>query len=350
MSRSLYRNRRAASIENDRLRVTVLEEGGHIAEFFDKRTNINPLWTPAWPSIEPSTFDARIHEATYGQGAEARLLAGIMGHNVCLDFFGAPSDAEAEAGLTVHGEASVVPYSIDVSTGTVTLRADLPVAQLSFERQITLDGRAVRIAETIENHAACDRPIGWTQHVTLGPPFLEKGATVFRASAVRSQVLDATFGADGHLQPGAEFDWPLAPARTGGPVDLQVFTSADRSSAYTTHLMDPRRPHAWFLAFSPRARIAFGYIWQQADFPWLGIWEENASRQSPPWKGRTLTRGMEFGVSPFPESRRQMIDRGELFGVPGYRWVPARGRLRAEYWAVALEADATPEVLHWPGC
>jgi hypothetical protein len=30
-----YRGRRAAVVENDDLRVTVLEEGGHIAEFFD---------------------------------------------------------------------------------------------------------------------------------------------------------------------------------------------------------------------------------------------------------------------------------------------------------------------------
>ena len=28
-----------------------------------------------------------------------------------------------------------------------------------------------------------------------------------------------------------------------------------------------------------------------------------------PWNGQTLTCGMEFGVSPFPESRREMIER-----------------------------------------
>ena len=57
----VYRDRRAAAIENADLRVTVLEEGGHIAELFDKRTDLNPLWTPPWPSIEPSTFDPSVH-------------------------------------------------------------------------------------------------------------------------------------------------------------------------------------------------------------------------------------------------------------------------------------------------
>src|SRR5262245_63279294 len=103
-----YRGRRAATIENADLRVTVLAEGGHIAEIFDKETAINPLWVPTWPSIEPSAYDAPVHRATYGDGSDAKLLAAIMGHNVCLDVFGGPSDEEAAAGLTAHGEAPVV--------------------------------------------------------------------------------------------------------------------------------------------------------------------------------------------------------------------------------------------------
>ncbi len=43
------------------------------------------------------------------------LLAGIMGHNLCVDIFGGPSDAEAAAGMTPHGEASVVRYELNVS-------------------------------------------------------------------------------------------------------------------------------------------------------------------------------------------------------------------------------------------
>ena len=35
-----YRGRRAATIENGQLRVTVLREGGHIAEIFDKEAGV----------------------------------------------------------------------------------------------------------------------------------------------------------------------------------------------------------------------------------------------------------------------------------------------------------------------
>ena len=112
--------------------------------------------------------------------------------------------------------------------------------------------------------------------------------------------------------------------------------------------MDPRHEHASFLAYTPALGLAFGYVWRRADFPWMGIWEENASRSHAPWNGATLTRGMEFGVSPFPESRREMIERGRLFGAPTFRWIPAAARVSVEYWIVARAADAVPETLEWP--
>src|SRR5882724_13353242 len=133
MTEVTYRGRRAVQFENQLLRVTVLVEGGHVAEIFHKRTGVNPLWTPPWPSIEPSTYD-RARHPEYGADAESKLLAGIMGHNLCLDLFGTPSEAEAAAGMTVHGEASTAAYEIASRPYELTARADLPIAGLSFER------------------------------------------------------------------------------------------------------------------------------------------------------------------------------------------------------------------------
>jgi hypothetical protein len=343
----IYRDRRAALIENDDVRLIVLEEGGHIAEVFDKRAGVNPLWTPPWPSIEPSAFDARVH-TSYGNGADARLLAGLMGHNLCLDIFGVPSAEEAAAGLTAHGEASIARYDIDIDGQAMTMRAKLPLAELAIERRIELHGRAVRIHETAVNLAGIDRPVGWTEHITLGPPFLQKGVTEFRVSAAQSKVYEGDFGVADYLCRGAEFGWPHAPRVDGGTADLRCFTSADTSSAYTAHLMDTTRDDAFFVAFSPPIRLAFGCVWRRSDFPWMGIWEENHSRAASPWNSRTLTRGMEFGVSPFPESRRQMVDRGALFGTRTYRWLPAKGRATVEYWALTLTVERVPETLEWP--
>jgi len=350
MPQTIYRGRRAASIENDDLRVVVLKEGCHIAEVFDKRAEVNPLWTPPWPSIEPSEYDPEKH-SIYGGGSDAKLLAGIMGHNICLDLFGGPAAEEFAAGMTAHGEGPVVSYEIQESTAGLNLSAELPLGQMRFERRISLHGRRIRIREKVESLCAFDRPIGWTQHVTLGPPFLQKGQNRFSSSGTRSKVFETKFGVADYLKGGAEFDWPLAPLADPGIesyADLTVFHGLPMSSAYTAHLMDPNREHAFVAAFSPAYKLTFACVWKRLNFPWMGIWEENHSRIHSPWNGQTLARGMEFGISPMPESRREMVERGRLFGTRTYGWLPAKGRLEAEYWILTMGTDTIPETIAWP--
>ena len=326
-------HRRQVHLENDRLRLTLLPGGGHIAAAEWKETGLSPLWDPPWETMEPSRYDARSHPQ-YGQGPEARLLSGIAGHSLCFDIFGVPSDAEAAAGLGVHGEGSAADWEVDSGAGWVKLRAEFPLAAMRFERRLELaagSGR-VDISETATNLAGTDRAVGWTQHVTLGPPFLEQGETLFEASATRSKVLDGAFapGAD-RFAAGAEFDWPLAPLAAGGWGDMRRAAREEASGAYTAHLMDPAREESFFAAYHPGSEMLFGYTWQRSDFPWLGIWEENRSRAHKPWNRRTLARGMEFGASPFPETRREALQRGRLFGEKTIGWVPARSSARADY-------------------
>jgi hypothetical protein len=342
-----FMGRQATRLESEILRVTVLQEGGHIAELFDKRAGISPLWIPPWPSIEPSDFE-KAKPGPYGTGDDAKLLAGIMGHNLCLDLFGGPSPDESAAGFTVHGEASVNRYDVTESDGELTTRLTLPLSQLNFSRSIRLHGEHVRIRESVENFTAMDRPLAWTQHVTLGPPFLDPATTLFNASMTRSIAFDTDTGSHAYIRPGIEFAWPMAPCPDGGSADLRQMKSRAPASGFTTHLADPQREHAYFTACSPQFRLAFGYVWKRADFPWLGIWEENCSRQHSPWDGRTVTRGMEFGASPFPETRREMIERNRLMDAPTYKWLPARGCLEAEYWIFSRITDAIPESLPWP--
>jgi hypothetical protein len=338
---TLYRGRRAATIENGTLRVTVLEEGGHIAEITDMATGINPLWAPHWPSIEPSTYElARFPE--YGGGADASLLAGLIGHNVCLDIFGGPSPDEAAAGLPVHGEISTARFAFDRGANALTMNARLTETQIAFERRITLEDRTMRVRERVTNLSAADRPIGWTQHVTIGPPFLEKGRTRLAIPATQSRVFEGTFGPADYLVPAADFRWPLAPG-VSGDADLSTYTGAEESSAYTAHLMNPARAEAFFAAFSPAHQLALSYAWRREDFPWLGLWEENHARTAVPWNAQALTCGLEFGVSPFPESRREMIERGPLFGERTFRWLPARQTIEAEYRATLRPASDMPD-------
>jgi hypothetical protein len=338
-----YRGRRAASIDNGTLRVTVLAGGGHIAEIRDLATGVNPLWTPPWPSIEPQTYDPATHRE-YGGTAESSLLSGIMGHSLCLDIFGGPTAEEAAAGFPVHGETSVAGFEVSVGDGTIRMHAVLPASQLRVERRLSLDGRTVHVFEAVENLTSTDRPVGWTQHVTLGPPFLDDDLQL-QVPADRSFVYAGQVGPADHLEAGAEFTWPHVPGRGGRTVDLRVYPGGASSSGYTAHRLEPRLDEASFIAFSPSAGFAFGYRWNRTDFPWLGRWEENRARTAAPWNGETRTLGLEFGVSPLPESRRDMIARGPLFDTPGFRWIPARTRVEVRYRAVLQPATAMPAAL-----
>ena len=335
-----FHGRRAAQLENDQVRVTVLGEGGHLAEILHKETGVNPLWLPPWETMEPGAYGTE-HAGLFGGDAEARLLAGIMGHNLCLDIFGGPSEDEERAGLMAHGEASVASYAFSAEGETLVQRAEFPLCRLGFERRLRLEADTVSIEERVTNRNAHDRPVAWTQHVTMGPPFIERGVTRFDVNATRSKVYEADFngGLAKGQKMGAEFDWPHCPMADGTVFDLRVYPTAERSAGYTAHLLDPAHDAAFFRAYAPHSGVLFGYLWKRSDFPWIGRWEENCLRVHSPWNGRTITCGMEFGVSPMPESRRAMIERGSLFGVPGYRWLPAGSTQVVSYQAFIRRAS-----------
>ena len=255
-----------------------------------------------------------------------------MGHNLCLDMFGPPSPEEEAAGLGLHGEAGVVLWAISEIPDGLLCRCTLPNAQLEFERRIHLLGNTAKFQERVTNLASLDRPIAWTEHVTLGPPFLESGRTQFLAST-------------SPLWPAGRLDsFPDDSSSAHlNPTQPEILSDADSSGGYAAYLMDESRPFSFFTAWSPTLKAAITYRWRNSDFPWLGIWDEHHSRKQPPWSGRTLARGMEFGVSPFPETRRQMIDRHSLFNKPTYRWIPARTSVAAEYEATVYQAGSFPD-------
>jgi hypothetical protein len=340
---TLLPNRRIFQLEDDRVRLSITAEGGHIAELLCKSTGVNPLWIPPWPSIEPSSYEAAKHPE-YGAGPESKLLAGIAGHNLALDIFGPPSGEEFAAGITVHGEASVVRYQIEAGQTELTAEAHLPLAQLAVKRTIRLIGDGgVHFTERVTNLLAIDRPIAWQQHVTLGDPFVQRGVTRLDMPVSESMVFPEDAGPAELVQPGATFTWPDVPAKQGGTLDMRRYPGGGPTSALTGHLLRANRDAAYFQAWNADLRTIVGYAWRRADYPWICLWEENSGRTIPPWNGRTTTWGVEFGASPFAEGRRAMVERASLFGVPAYRWLPARAEAVVNYTAWVRRCESESE-------
>jgi hypothetical protein len=234
----------------------------------------------------------------------------------------------------------VVKYQVDALPDRIIMQARLPLAMLNFTRDLWLEpGGIVRINETVDNLLAMDRAIAWTQHVTLGPPFIEHGVTELHLPVKKSLVYPNDLSEHQRYQPGAEFEWPNVPNKDGSQSDLGIFTNRERSAGVTAHLIDPK-DEGWFTAYHPQLKLAFGYTWNRKDFPWISLWEENRSRDNPPWNGNTITRGIEFGVSPFAEGRHAMIERGSLFGTPTYRWLAANSSVTVEYATLARRIES----------
>jgi hypothetical protein len=209
--------------------VSVLEGGGHICELMLKAVgSINPLWKPTWKTIDPQVYNPQKQRHLYGPPPEGRLLAGIAGHSISFDFFGPPSAEEITAGHSTHGEAPVVKWrrqsSRNTSEPTLIYKADLPQALMSLERAITLDRRTsiAYCQETASNLSTFDRPISWNHHVTFGPPFLEADVTTFDMPATHSKVCPEAFSKQMLLQADANFQWPIAPTKEGGMLNLRT--------------------------------------------------------------------------------------------------------------------------------
>src|SRR4051794_3053288 len=90
-----FQNRDSWVVETPVLRVSLMQSGGHVAEIVLKGAGeVNPLWVQNRPTIEAEQYDPAKHEKLYGGSAGSRLMAGLVGHNLCFPFWGDPSPAE----------------------------------------------------------------------------------------------------------------------------------------------------------------------------------------------------------------------------------------------------------------
>ena len=352
-SRASWHDREAYVLENEILRLLTLTGGGHIAEFRFRQgagdSSHNPLWVPPWKTIDPHKYRARIHQARYGPPITGKLLSGIVGHNICLDYFGPPSEEEAKRGLSIHGEAPSSRWG-HVRTRTnngfarLQLSTVLPVAGIRFSREIEIRrGEPVAyFTETVCNQRNADHFFHWTEHVTFGPPFLQPGKSRVFISGTRGRTFPHGYEGKALLKSSEDFRWPHAPGISGARVDLSQPFVRRGLGFVAAVLLDPRREIEFVAALNNGTRLLTGYCFRRDDFPWVTIWEENQARTDPPWNGRCQARGVEFGSTPFPVPRREAFSAGPLFGAPHCSVVPARGVKKACY--ISFLAQLPPGV------
>ncbi|CAN5749288.1 hypothetical protein BH10CHL1_BH10CHL1_00130 [soil metagenome] len=343
--------RGAYVLENGKLRVSALRGGGHLAEIRlladDDRLALNPLYVPRYQTIEPYAYDPAQHADLYGQGPNARLTAGYMGHLLCFPTFGPPTPDEAAQDFTFHGEAVAVewqqhkPPQLSPEAITLYYAADLPQTQYRVERAVTLRANetVVHVEEWIENLALFDRPFNRNQHATFGPPFAMPTKNRLDMSATRGMITPQR-AANGTLPADGSIVWPYAVGSDGTQVDLRPAQPAPESTTYYPVLLDPAREVSYFTMYNTDYPLLVGYLFPTVDNPWIIDWQENQSNQHSPANGEMIARGIEFGTSPMDEGLRKSVERGSLFDTPTYQWIGGRQRIKTTFTIFLSEIPA----------
>ena len=316
-----FEGRSAILLANDKIELTMLSTGGAFVNLVLRAdaAKLSPLWNPvrlAREAGKPTPSDT------------------ALGHFVCVDGFGPVSEQEQQAGMPGHGEAHMQPWKLRSSNKkdgilSVAFSVNLPLAQEVFRRTVQIvDGESVvYVASELENLMAFDRPVCWAEHATIAAPFLEPGKTVVDMSAVRAKT--RTHADEGgplphRLADFQDFVWPMAPGQDGKLIDLRAAPLNPNSLDHTTCLMDPARKFVFVAALHPEKQLVFGYLFKREEYPWVQNWEEYP-------KDSGIVRGMEISTQPFDVSRREAIDLRSMFGVPVYRWLPAKSTIGSRF-------------------
>jgi hypothetical protein len=290
---------------NGAVELVVLPEGGAFASFTldadPGRTNL--VWDPA-----------RFSQDAFGPS---------LGHFLCVDGFGPVTAAEKAAGLPDHGEANKLPWEVVRSTSTsATFRVRLPLARETLTRAISMapNEPVVLVESELESEVEFDRVILWSEHATIGAPLLALGKTVVDQSATKCRTKTYDDPGPSRFPMGRDFEWPDLP----GHGSLRVSRATPDFYEHVGCLMDPGRDDEFITAISTEKSLLLGYLFRREDFPWVQHWMHYPEDGAYAW-------GLEFGMQPYDATKEELVSLSPMFGVPAFRWLPARSRVRTRF-------------------
>ena len=304
-------------LNNGIVQVSVASSGGGITDFRFLDHAVNPL---NW-EIER---DPASTEKPY-----------LRGHFLCLDRWGAPSNAEAENGMTFHGEAAYASWRLvdrgesAESRQEAEMICELPIAQMTVRRVMWLeDYQAVLVVrEHITNTGTLGRIYNIVQHPSIAPPFLDS-ATIVDSNAqygfVQGSVMPESVAA-ADLWPNTMIEGELE--------DLRRFQNDETGTRYSdvsTFIFDDAQEYGWVTAFSPNTGLLLGYLWRVKEYSWLAIWRALSN-------GRVAARGLEFGTTGLHQPYAELVRVGRILGRSIYEYIDANEIVEKSYIAFLVK-------------
>lgn len=277
-------------LENDKISLKIALIGGAYTDFHLKGGLLNPI---NW-SLEDETNPP------------------FKGHFLCFDRWGPPSEGERREGFHHHGEVNSQHWQLsDLSGSSCVMRCSLPMGKLELTRQVTLpSGEPLFVvSEKIRNLNSYGRMFNIVQHVTLAPPFLDKGTLIDNNTEKGFEDKE-----DGSLhQEKPVLHWPEA-IHNGKRVNLrQIEDPWPRVSSF---VYNRREKYGWVTALNPHLELMVGYLWRTGDYPWINFWR--SMKNCVP-----TAFGMEFGTTGLHEPFPVVARKGKIFNRNLYDFIDA---------------------------
>jgi len=298
-------NKSIMKIENSKVVLEVNLNGGMIPDFHLKELPLNPLnWKHNDPEMPP-----------------------FEGHFVCFDRWGPPSEGEKANGFIHHGEVNTLTWTNlsepEKNNGKITcsMRCSLPMGGLQLTRKIEMpeDEPVFSVTEEIKNLNKYGRMFNIVQHVTLGPPFLDR-STMFDNNAEKG-FEDKEDGS--LIQEEPVLRWPDA-VNNGEKVSLRQFQNPwPRVSSFVYRQNDK---YGWVTACNPAKNLMLGYIWEIKDYPWINFWRSMENNIPSAF-------GMEFGTTGLHEPFPVIAEKGKIFDRNIYDFIDAGETIVKSYTA-----------------
>lgn len=276
---------RALTLEDGRLRVTVLpDKGAEMYEVVDRESGIDVLFKAPWglqPPGSPAREGSEGHAflENYGGGWQ-ELFPSV---NEPCTYRGAP--------MPFHGEVASLSWQAEQDGETLVLTVDSVATPLRLERRMRLDDGVLVLDEAATNRS--DEPVHlvWGHHCVLGPPFLEAGCRL-DVPARTIVTMPEAWEDTARLAPDQRSLWPHARLRAGGSVDLRVVPGPEEGSHDDVYLTD--LDSGFGEVSNPRLGLAFRLDWDADVFRWLIAWQPYGGARAMPLAG-----AYALGVEPW---------------------------------------------------
>ena len=260
--------------------------GADVLSLLDHRTGIDVLFRTPWRDRAEairagrpvSTFDPVANWLEQYRGGWQTLCPSA----------GQPRTVHG-APVAFHGEASVVPWTVDRSSAEdAELHTELFLVPVRIDRTIRLRDRCFSIADRLTNLSDMQLEFDYSSHPALGGPFLD-GDCVLETGARRFTSDPESFNTC--FTPNTQNAWPMVEGKHGEPVDLRL-VPPQGSAREVFGWLEDFESH-WASVTNHDLGLTVRVEWDGRHLPYAWLWQELNATAGFPWYGRARAMAVE---------------------------------------------------------